>query len=559
MSTYNRVVAADSSASLAPTVRARLATEMVDPASTVGASLAGTFAPKLGTRLSRTITAMRAGRDQTWAVIGDSKTDPSTPGNTGGSWAERLAVLVEARFGVTITVTNVAQSGATAATQFTGGDITTAVESAPDVTFVSLGTNDTNSDANGIYAAGYVKEASIAATERAISYVRDANPSSEFVYLTTTPYSPITSTSNPKIVTYNKLAEELALAQGMEFVDGYATFKAVGDFSSLMYDSTHPGPTGNDLLAQELLKHFPLTGSFGLAPAIVAQSEYGWFGINKVDPDHGYFGYTQVSAVSSTGAVTLAIAGTGWAVSGSYDESSTVGDSITIAGDVTEFLVNLDLSLASSPVVDFYLDGVLQDADVDLHAQSDKDSSYYWLAPFTGLIGGAHTMKMVLKSGTLSVQAAVGVVAMPPAIFVPETTYLDLDSLGGPPVVTIDATGAYTKHLDSYAVSLPDGWNSALAQFVGLVQTQVLETTTTDRNFNVSLLLGSNTLAGAQFTHSATAGERSNAPIRVDSVIPIPVGTTAQGLTLQTRILSTDKSNCRLIDWSLKMILTRTG
>ena len=45
MSTYNRVVAADSSASLAPTVRARLATEMADSTSDVGASLSGTFAP----------------------------------------------------------------------------------------------------------------------------------------------------------------------------------------------------------------------------------------------------------------------------------------------------------------------------------------------------------------------------------------------------------------------------------------------------------------------------------------------------------------------------------
>ena len=43
MSTYNRVVAADETASLAPTVRARLATEMADPTSDVGASLSGTF------------------------------------------------------------------------------------------------------------------------------------------------------------------------------------------------------------------------------------------------------------------------------------------------------------------------------------------------------------------------------------------------------------------------------------------------------------------------------------------------------------------------------------
>jgi len=47
VSTYNRVVAADETASLAPTVRARLATEMADPASEVGASLSDTFAPKL--------------------------------------------------------------------------------------------------------------------------------------------------------------------------------------------------------------------------------------------------------------------------------------------------------------------------------------------------------------------------------------------------------------------------------------------------------------------------------------------------------------------------------
>ena len=50
MSTYDRVVAADENASLAPAVRARLATEMADPTSDVGASLSGTFAPKRRSR-----------------------------------------------------------------------------------------------------------------------------------------------------------------------------------------------------------------------------------------------------------------------------------------------------------------------------------------------------------------------------------------------------------------------------------------------------------------------------------------------------------------------------
>jgi len=58
VSTYNRVVAADSTASLAPTVRARLATEMADPTSEVGASLSGTF-----------MRALRKVSDLTYPVV----------------------------------------------------------------------------------------------------------------------------------------------------------------------------------------------------------------------------------------------------------------------------------------------------------------------------------------------------------------------------------------------------------------------------------------------------------------------------------------------------------
>jgi len=555
------VVSADSVTYRLPAdVRARQAADLADRDTEVGGALSATFAPKPGANLSRSITAMRAGKDQAWAAIGDSKTDPSTPGNSGGSWVERLAVLVGARFGVNIAVTNVAQSGHTAAVQFIGDYITTAVNAAPDLTFISLGTNDTNADQNGRYAAGYVKEASIAATERAMAYVRDANPAAEFVYLATTPYSPITSSSNPKIVTYNKLAEELAAAQGAEFVDGYALFKETGDYSGLMYDSTHPGPDGNDLLAQELLKHFPVTGSFGVTPAIATPSPRGLFGINRVDKGVGRLGYDQVSGVgTSPGGFVLAVEGTGWAVNGNYDESSTPGDSMTLTGNVTEFLVNIDLSLAASPVVDFYLDSVLQDADVDLHSLSSKNTTAYWLAAFTGLVGGTHTMKMVVKSGTLSVQAAVGVItAASSAAFTPETTYLDLTPLGGAQVVTIDGTGAYTKHIDASSIALPSGWNSALAHFVGTLETQAQATTTTLREFNCSLLLGSNTLAVSRMAHAATT-ESSTSSVRVDAVIPIPVGQGSQGLTLQTRMLSTDKDKSRLVSWSLKMILTRTS
>ena len=81
MSTFNRVVAADENASLAPTVRARLATEMADPASEVGASLSGTF------------SQLRTGRPSGngWVAMGDSITsyNNSFSGAAGG-WFHRL-------------------------------------------------------------------------------------------------------------------------------------------------------------------------------------------------------------------------------------------------------------------------------------------------------------------------------------------------------------------------------------------------------------------------------------------------------------------------------------
>ena len=72
MSTYNRVVAADSTASLAPTVRTRLATEMADPATEVGGSLSGTFAPRLTSAASLKQIMAEGTYSGAIQVIGDS-------------------------------------------------------------------------------------------------------------------------------------------------------------------------------------------------------------------------------------------------------------------------------------------------------------------------------------------------------------------------------------------------------------------------------------------------------------------------------------------------------
>ena len=97
MSTYNRVVAADETASLAPTVRARLATEMADPATEVGASLSGTFArgsqlPSGRRRVAFIGDSITAGGGTYSATISDTVEDSQTPalyaalGSSRRSW-----------------------------------------------------------------------------------------------------------------------------------------------------------------------------------------------------------------------------------------------------------------------------------------------------------------------------------------------------------------------------------------------------------------------------------------------------------------------------------------
>ena len=83
MSTYNRVVAADETASLAPTVRARLATEMADPTSDAGASLSGTFAPISNSEGTVVVTDPAYGAVGDWS--GTTGTDNLSAFNAAGT------------------------------------------------------------------------------------------------------------------------------------------------------------------------------------------------------------------------------------------------------------------------------------------------------------------------------------------------------------------------------------------------------------------------------------------------------------------------------------------
>ena len=80
MSTYNRVVAADSSASLAPTVRERLATELADSASEIGGAALDTYIPRSEAPISA--------HDPLYGATGDGATDDTAALN---AWATAVA------------------------------------------------------------------------------------------------------------------------------------------------------------------------------------------------------------------------------------------------------------------------------------------------------------------------------------------------------------------------------------------------------------------------------------------------------------------------------------
>jgi len=96
VSTYNRVVAADENASLAPTARARLATEMADPTSEVGASLSDTFVTR--TQLSEfpvnQYVSVQAAIDAAYAAGGGVVRLPSGPTSVSATLTLKTGVVL---------------------------------------------------------------------------------------------------------------------------------------------------------------------------------------------------------------------------------------------------------------------------------------------------------------------------------------------------------------------------------------------------------------------------------------------------------------------------------
>jgi lysophospholipase L1-like esterase len=519
------------------------------------------FPAMVGAGTARTTARLRSGEPQKLCGIGDSVTEALTVTNplTDG-FLIRLAAALSARFGVAVTQANHGTSGFTTLRAFTDGNLAAAIAEKADVYFIAWGKNDIGSDINGQYAPGYPLAQSIAALERQVRLIRDLVPKADIVIWSENPYTP-GSSSNPYLLAYSTAMRRVAAAYGCEYVDCYAAFTALGDWSAQLWDSTHPNTAGHQLIADTLAASFPATGA--LAPTMPGKpAATGLYGPENVDTSGAVSNY-GVPVSLATGA---ALEGGSWVNVGTWSgtggsnpyTTSTPGDHADFAFTGVGLNLLMSTALADALVADVVVDGVTVAANQDFTL--GKQGTYY-IPIAVGLTPGPHTVSLILRSGSLKIQRRA-VTVSPPAFV--NDRYVSYDLTGTVATTTIDGTGAVTKLVDgtvSGSVPLPVGWGSMDVVFSGYVNPRVQGGTATNRQMQFILRrLGTGGGARVTLPGNIVAPLATTTPVDGKTIAYTERGVTASTTwNLEATVVSTDKSLCQVTQWSLKAKCYRTG
>lgn len=508
----------------------------------VGADIAD-LASFPGAGVARFIRRARAGEDLAITCIGDSILEGqtvTTPATDGAMIL--LAADLSERFGVTVTQTNNADSGATSFRVHSGQQVRDAINDNADLYIVSaFDKNDIGADVEPL-APGYPSARSSAALERIIRTIRTNVPKADIIVMSTNPYVS-GSSSNPKQQAKDLLSQQVAVAYGCEWVDCYAAFIALGDYSAYMYDSTHPNTLGHRLIADTILDHIPNTANLPTTPP-PAMPSYGLYDPEDVNSVVGEYGYVVLAAPTTAAGFTYATTGAGW----SSEATSTAGDYVEISGDSIELLLQVSTAAEDAAVVDLKIDGVTTRSNIALSSLGKQGA--YWILLASGLTPGTnHTARLTLVSGTLRTYTAAGLMsgtpAFPPAIEL-QTITLSTGS--------IDTGGSYTNQA-STTVYMPSGWTEAVVEILGQAINRVTATTTTERHFNNAVVFGGSTVINNTDIIPATS-------VEMRRVVPMVFATTMTSdstITVRTRLLSTDKTNCLSAGGTMVVKLTRVA
>jgi len=516
-----------------------------------------------GSNLSRATKRLQSGESVKFSVIGDSIADPSTEGNSAGGPVEKAAALLSSRFGVTVSVGNHAKSGYTAARAYITGEVTGAINEQADVLFIFLGKNDIGSDIGGQYAPGYPLTASIASVERMLAAARRDNDKADLVVIGEGPYT-AGSSSNAALQTWQNAARRVAAAWGAEFIDVYKAFVDYGDYSGLMFDSTHQNSAGNDLYASTIAARFPASFSgAAVAPAPFGRGIYDVSRVSLIPAlNYGYAVNAGASGVTAQG-LTITESGTGWA----SQATSNTGDYLQVTGPALEFLLQVSTAAADAAVVDVSIDGTTTQTNLNLSTQGKQGT--YIVAFALGLSVGVHTIRLTLKSGTLR-RYAMAALTPGTTAFIPETQVIDFGNSGttvtvtpvGDPTHGVSTPGPYASLVNG-ALQMPDGWKGMSVEFQGFASLRVTgatTATTTPRLVQVQAQLGSTVIAAPQYTFQPTSAD-TYFPLFITQTLAI-TATNSQGMLFRVRTLSTDKTQVLVAGapaWSFKAILTRTA
>lgn len=526
----------------------------VDAPGPVKDALAATYGP-VGQGVARFIERARAGESLKITAVGDSILEGLT---TTTPATDAAMVLLKndlaTRFGVTVTMTNHAESGFTAARAGIGGNMDAALADNPDLIVVSaFDKNDLGQDIYGQYAPGYRADLSNAAIERFIRKARTQTPKADIIILATNPYA-AGNASNPYQLAKIQSVKRLAAHLGVEVADAYQAFATrAGGYAGLMADDTHPNTAGHRLIADTLLAHFP-NRAFPSVNAPAAISAKGYTAVENVDTSTGSTGYMNGSSPGNRfgGKHVWTINGAGWTLDGSSrDVSSTAGDYVEHTFFGTESLIQLDTAAAFGLHLKITIDGVdvVTNQDMTLGKQG-----IYYITGAQGLTAAQHVVRYTIVSGTFAVSAVAALAAPATATFAPAV----VTQLVASTVATTTLTAAYQDLASGIAIPLPAGWAGMDVQLGGWVAFRTSGATTAARRIDYRLRNSGADVHGVLTAEVPVKGATTS--LSTQPLAGLIRGLTAAGsVSLQAKIDDATTGTIQATQWHVTAVLVRTA
>ena len=525
---------------------------------------------RTGENLARVVERMRSGQPVTIAAIGDSIFEATTQMPEGGTIAAagqdmltKLVAGVESRFGVDATGSNQAKSGHTVAMGPLSLKWNDAVAANADLYLVMYGSNDINSDLTAEPVPGYRLEDSIAGLERLFRRIRTEVPKADIAFALSPPYKGSLGASNNAAKTaYNKRVRDVAAAYGVEVIDVWQAFVDTPDYqNALMADTTHPNAAGHTVMAETILEHLPADKTLAASRSVAAIPARGLAHPERVDTSVGDTGAQSLLAPAASGMYVLS--GT-FTTDGSYRVSSTVGDSVGGSGLFTELYVMLDTSAATGLRATLTVDGVEVFTDTPL---TTGKQGQYWVPMATGLSPGNHTWSLTITAGTLKVArvgwltsvttggtAFVNPYARQVQI-VPFTTQTLAVPVDGS---TLYLYGALDGTPGIQTIDRPAGWGGMTVSFQGQVDMRINAATTTPRMVYV-VVRHNGTIVYTQYAEIPAPAAALRAPWFSFTTPPVEQAADGRKISLEARVMSTDKTNVEVRSFSFGATLMRTA